>query len=124
MTDMPPYKVYGLIDPRNERVFYIGMSYIVLSRVGSHDTDKKGSAYLMCQEIIRAGYKPRHCIFGIFEDGGLAAHLEATLITALPDLVNKTHRHERGEFWRGAEETRDAIMELDAIGVMAEAQCG
>lgn len=95
-----PYKVYGLIDPRDHKVFYVGMSYIVKSRVKSHNTDKNGSAYERCQEIIRDGYIPTYCLFGIFDDAQHASFLEDALITTLPSLVNRTNKQEHRQFWR------------------------
>lgn len=123
MNDIPPYKVYGLIDPRNNRVFYIGMSYILLSRVPAHNTDKNGAAYVRCQEIIQDGYRAKFCVFGIFEDGEEAARLESYLITALPVLVNRTHKQERREFWRSVANIVDDNGDIDAIDVLMNAQC-
>lgn len=95
-----PFKVYGLVDPRDHVLFYVGMSYTVKSRVVAHNTDKNGAAYTRCQEIIADGYKPAYCILGVFTDEFAAVALENALITVLPDIANRTHKDERKEFWR------------------------
>jgi len=96
-----PWKVYGLIDPRDGRVFYVGVSYIVQSRVVSHNSDPASSAWHTCREIVESGTKPDYCIFGSFALKRSALFLEASLITAIPKLTNRTHRDERKKLWDG-----------------------
>lgn len=96
-----PWNVYGLIDPRTRRLFYVGVSYIVKSRVISHNTDPASSAWRTCREIIEAGKKPEYCLFGKFASKRSAIFLESSLITAIPWLTNLTHREERQKLWDG-----------------------
>ena len=87
------WNVYGLIDPRNNVVFYVGLSSRVDARKGQHCADSSSPAWRRCREILDDGQKVRLCVFGSFADKQRAKILEGRLILALPDVVNKKSYH-------------------------------
>jgi len=44
-------------------------------------------------------FQPGYCTFGAFTSRGLAEHLEAALITCLPQTSNRTHWAQSEAFW-------------------------
>ena len=85
---MPNWYVYGLIDPRDFSVFYIGISTNVKNRLANHHSDCASSAWHKCKEIKEAGLKAAHCVFAILPDKLSAKLLERALVKALPVLEN------------------------------------
>lgn len=84
--------VYGLIDPQDGAVFYVGIAGNVPNRVAQHMTDRTSAAWPRCQQIKARGDDPAYCLFaaGIFLSEGRV--FEAGIIRLLPDLDNKQHR--------------------------------
>lgn len=83
------YYVYGLIDPRSNRLFYVGQTESVRQRMTQHNAgDWASPAYQICIAIKAAGLRVSFCIFGQFPERIAAKRLERSLILALPDLVN------------------------------------
>ena len=90
------WEVYGLIDPRNNKVFYVGCSRIGSKyRATAHGNDSASSAYWVYRDIIELGLTVGVCIFGSFDEKITARVLEGRLILALPDIVNNKKN------WRG-----------------------
>ena len=90
------WEVYGLIDPRNDKVFYIGCSKIgSKNRAKAHGLDSASSAYWIYRDIEALGLVVGVCIFGSFNEKISARVLEGRLILALPDIVNNKKN------WRG-----------------------
>lgn len=88
------WEVYGLIDPRNSEVFYIGCSAAgAKSRAQAHRCDPASSAYRRYQEIITDDGDVGVCIFGTFDEKIEAKVLEGRLILAMPNVVNKKSFH-------------------------------
>lgn len=82
------WTVYGLIDPRDNAVFYIGMSTIPKARLNGHISDSASAAWSRCQDIKAAGLKAGQCFFGSFDDKHAANVLEGRLILSIPDVCN------------------------------------
>ena len=87
------WTVYGLIDPREGSVFYIGVTTNLRNRISGHMTDPASSAYHVCCVIKSEGRSVDYCVFGKFIRKLPAKILEGRLILALPNLVNKTSFH-------------------------------
>ncbi len=87
------WHVYGLIDPRNKSVFYVGRSTNVDRRLLSHCSDPSSPAWAVCQVIKSSGLQISHCIFGTYLTKLGAKILEGRLILALPNLVNAKSFH-------------------------------
>lgn len=83
------WAVYGLIDPRDGHVFYIGMSTHPDRRIPEHGNDRASSAWERCQDIKSAGLSVGACLFGEFEDKQEAKIVEGRLILSIPGAVNK-----------------------------------
>lgn len=82
--------VYGLIDPRDQSVFYVGLSTDPDKRLSQHKTDPASPAYGVCQVI---GSNIKYCVFGRFWEKKPAKVLEGRLILAMPQLVNRKSHH-------------------------------
>lgn len=90
------WEVYGLIDPRNNKVFYVGCSRVGSKyRATAHGNDSASSAYWVYRDIVELGLVVGVCIFGSFDEKITARVLEGRLILALPDIVNNKKN------WRG-----------------------
>lgn len=87
------WTVYGLIDPRDGTIFYVGMSSAIGKRIPQHSTDLASQAYWRCRSILEDGVKVGSCIFGR-DLGKLEAKImEGRLIWMLPHVVNKKSFH-------------------------------
>lgn len=83
------YSVYGLIDPRDGEVFYVGYSKNLVQRLSKHrSVDWDCAACFRCKEIKDKGLSLEHTVMGEFEQISDAAQLETSLILSLPNLVN------------------------------------
>jgi hypothetical protein len=82
------WTVYGLIDPRDSAVFYIGMSAKLKNRIVAHNSDPASAAWPRCREIIEAGFTAGWCSFGQFSDKSAANIVEGRLILSIPWVVN------------------------------------
>lgn len=85
------WSVYGLIDPRDGHLFYVGMSIDVRRRILEHSSRRESSAFEKCRDITLSGSEVGHCIFGTFALERAAAFLERHLIIAIPQTYNCTH---------------------------------
>lgn len=92
------WSVYGLIDPRGGRVFYIGMTYDKKMRLSQHSSCRESAAWQTIQEIKHYGDKVVMCEFASFGSEESARLLESALISVLPNILNRTHFYERDEF--------------------------
>lgn len=82
-----PWAVYGLVDPRDGLVFYIGCTVDPINRLSGHFTDPSSAAYFRMREL--RGYKPKIRIYGWYEDKEAALDREADLTLNIPNLVNR-----------------------------------
>src|SRR5713101_2100460 len=87
------WTVYGLIDPRDNSVFYIGCSENVHRRVREHCCDSASSAWPRCRDIESSGLTIEFCILGVFDIKLKARLLEGRLILTLPAILNKKTYH-------------------------------
>jgi hypothetical protein len=90
---MTTWSVYGLVDPRNRTVFYVGVTkWEPDRRLAAHCSDPASSAWDVCRAIKGSGLRVEVCIFGQFLERAPARLLEGRMIVLLPHLVNcKTH---------------------------------
>lgn len=114
----PLFAVYGLIDPRNSRVFYVGQTINVKNRMMNHRSDPGSAAFGVCRDIIRAGFALRHVTYALVGDIVTAMRVERMVIKALPYIVNHSrplqiHRSDR----RHPLTDEDFQMQLDALRV-------
>lgn len=93
------WSVYGLIDPRDRRVFYIGVTANTKQRLSSHMSDQQSAAWAKCNEIKQSGSVPLMCIFGETDVYAEAIHLESALIIAIPHTYNRTFSTASQMFW-------------------------
>lgn len=120
------YYVYSLIDPRNNKVFYIGKGcgQRVFAHVQDANKSPRNTPKLdLIREIQEAGYEVQHCIIrhGL-QSEQVAYEVESALISIHPDLTNavKGHGANRGpasveelNIMYGAE-----LANLDGLNVM------
>jgi hypothetical protein len=85
---MREWKVYGLIDPRDATVFYVGISRNLKARLNNHIYDSASAAWPRCQRIKDDGMKAVMCVFGMYDDKNEAKITEGRLILSLPDVCN------------------------------------
>lgn len=111
-----PFYVYVLVDPRDDRIFYVGKG--TGDRLESHgrvagleydselDSSHSGRKFELIREIRNSGQEPRIQVvrYGIAEATEALA-IEAALIACLPDLTNSVAGY-------GANETRIGLDEL------------
>src|SRR4051812_37105623 len=80
---------YGLIDPRDNRVFYVGQSAHLRDRMCAHSScDPANPSYSREANLRDVGIRFQFCIFGEFETRHEAMRLERILAPTLPDLWN------------------------------------
>lgn len=83
------FYAYGLIDPRVGRVFYVGQSGDLKSRLISHHScDPANRSYRAVLDIRETGLRFQYCIFGEFQSRREAMRLERILILTLDGLLN------------------------------------
>ena len=83
------YTVYGLIDPRSQSMFYIGITRnSAKSRLSAHCTDPASRAWRTCRAIIATGAKPTYVVLSEGLDKEGAKLLESRLIYLLDGVVN------------------------------------
>ncbi len=94
------YSVYGLVDPgRGGWVFYIGMSRDPTARVERHILDRNSAAHEYCAHMASEGRRPTVCLFGSFEDRGIALAVEKRLITTIVLTYNRQYFREGVEYF-------------------------
>ncbi len=86
------FHVYLLIDPRNDRVFYVGCSKNLKQRLSNHASDVGSSASLYMRWLKRASVKPRVEIVASFEDRHEAFDFEYKTLDSYPDTLNTMRR--------------------------------
>lgn len=107
--------VYGLIDPRSGRVFYIGMTYDMRLRLSQHSSCQESAAWETIQAIKKEGGKVIMCEFATLYSEESARRLEDHLIMCLPDILNRTHHWKREVFSKKIHEKR-IVGDVDADG--------
>ena len=94
------WTVYGLADPRNGWVFYVGVSRDVRKRLRLHISDKNSAVNEICCHLRDRGLMPFIVEFGWHWKREHALKQEGAIITVLPLTFNKTHEAEGEAFWR------------------------
>lgn len=91
MNDTPDvqWTVYGLVDPRNEEVFYIGSSMRVKRRVLQHQSDYASPAIFRMKELKAVGLKAIVKQYGTYKTKAEAWAHEYELIGSTPTVLNK-----------------------------------
>lgn len=87
-SDEGPCYVYGLVDPRTEQIFYVGVSKYPNFRLEQHRSDQLSSAYDLIQDMQDEGWQCGMEILQKFETRRQALDHELRLIRTLPGLVN------------------------------------
>lgn len=88
---MDQFTVYGLIDPRDDSVFYIGYTKHLSARISGHRAVDWGcSAAFRCRDIKNEGKRVGYKVFGTYDDKTVARWHERNLILSMTGLVNKT----------------------------------
>lgn len=87
-TLIGPWFVYVLIDPRNNKVFYVGCSVAPKERLKAHKYSMAGSAWLRCAEIRDSGLRPEVKSIRRFTVRQNALEFESKMIRETPGLVN------------------------------------
>jgi len=82
------YTVYGLSDPRDEAIFYVGITTNLRDRVSSHSNDRASAAFPRCRDIIESGNAVCWKILGQSDDKIEAKRVERDAILNLPGLAN------------------------------------
>jgi hypothetical protein len=90
---MTTWGVYGLIDPADSLVFYVGCSSNPQRRIAQNSHDPGSAAYPQCRRIIERGEKIGHCLFARGLSKEDARILEARLILSIPALTNSKAFH-------------------------------
>lgn len=107
--------VYGLIDPRGCRIFYVGMTHNMRERLSQHSSCRESAAWQTIQEIKRDKVKVIMCEFAVFGSEESARLLESHLISCIPNILNRTHIGVREAFLKEID-CREPIGEVDADG--------
>lgn len=88
-----PHTVYGLVDPRDGKVFYVGITANRLSyRVYCHSHDPISAAWPRIQELKKLSLELGVHILAEYPSRDQAWEHEHRLIHTLPGLVNRDHR--------------------------------
>ena len=83
------WSLYALIDPRTDRVFYVGITTNPRDRVAGHRHDPASAAYYRVKDVHAAGLKCRMKIIRVYLDKHEALDHENRLIALHPGLLNK-----------------------------------
>ena len=86
---MTVWAVYGLEDPRNREIFYVGFSRDVIERAKQHRWTSDGAPWGRIREILAAGFDFTIKILKEFDTEKKARKHEARLIATLPNLTNR-----------------------------------
>jgi predicted GIY-YIG superfamily endonuclease len=84
--------VYGLVDPRDGGIFYVGVTAVPLERLTAHG-QVYSPAYERVRAIKQAGFVPEMRTLAVFGDRSEAYDYELYLIRRMPGLVNVAGRH-------------------------------
>ena len=89
-----PTWVYVIVDPRTRRPFYVGITMYLWYRFDQHRTDPGSAAWGRINELLAAGYAPNRIYkpYRCCADRNEALRLEYKLITAIPDLLNRSRQ--------------------------------
>lgn len=90
-----PCFLYGLLDPRTQTIFYVGVSRAPFTRMAHHRCDPASSAFLRVQEIMAAGFKCEVKVLHECVDRIRAYALERKVIAQHPGLVNSYRYHNK-----------------------------
>ena len=101
MIDNKMWTVYGLTDPENGWVFYVGISRNVRKRLDYHIKDRNSPAREYCRFIKGKGQIPFIVEFGWHRDRKNAHKQEAAIICCMQLVYNQTHQIDSEAFWRG-----------------------
>lgn len=95
-----PCFVYGLIDPRTAKIFYVGMTYNPDGRFYAHHHDRGSFAYPRIKELGAAGLQSQLVILFKAADRLSARILERKLIAEYDALTNTVGRLDRREHYK------------------------
>jgi hypothetical protein len=85
------WTVYALLDPRDETVFYVGISiYQAAYRLTQHQTDSKSAAFPRLRSLADLGLKGVVKEIAHFDAERDARDYESYLISRTPGLLNKS----------------------------------
>jgi predicted GIY-YIG superfamily endonuclease len=89
-----PTWVYVIVDPRNRKPFYVGITKYLWYRFDQHRTDSGSAAWPRVNELLAAGYSPVriHKPYRLCADRNEALRLEHRLINSIPGLLNRERR--------------------------------
>ena len=96
--------VYGLRDPRDGAIYYVGHSHQPLARVGQHSSQRTSAAYPRAQELRSLGMVPELVILSEHQSESGAWVAEGREIESRSGLVNRERHH----WWKWLP-TRDAL---------------
>lgn len=90
------WQVYALIDPRDNKAFYIGCSTRLSSRMTGHRSDWASAAKHRMDDIKNVGMKATHKVLLTFYKKWCALRFEREMIIVLDNqLVNREKREPR-----------------------------
>lgn len=88
-TESGEWRVYGLLDPRSNAVFYVGMTCRLQDRLSQHRNDPMSAAYPTILDIREAGEAMVIVDYGAFATKEAAREHEDGLIATMDGLVNR-----------------------------------
>lgn len=85
--------VYVLVDPRNRRPFYVGISKNPRARFWQHCTDTGSGGWPLARELRNLGYGADRVLKVVkrCRDRRAAMEIEHRLITSTPNLLNRNN---------------------------------
>lgn len=88
------YTVYGLIDPRDSSLFYVGVTKNPERRKREHFSPRYLGfpTFDRCSEIKRHGVLPRMATIWLCETKAEAFNVETFILAAIPNLVNRAKK--------------------------------
>jgi len=87
---MKPTIVYQLVDCSTGTPFYVGITIQMPSqRLYGHRNEKQGAAYARISDLAAKGIDTRLETLEICQSGRRARDIEADLIAAMPNLLNR-----------------------------------
>lgn len=89
---MTIWNVYRLVDPRDEKPFYIGCTMTPYGRYLGHMTDPASSAWPRMRDIKDAGLRADMGIVAEFDNKWVARSHERQLIIETDGLLNRERR--------------------------------
>lgn len=103
------WSVYGLVDPRGSRLFYVGLSVDPWRRLREHCTAPTPIGERI-REMQGFGFDPSIIVFSEFKTRAEAQFLERLLISSVPNTLNSQGAAHRSKIWSSF--STDNIVEL------------